>query len=96
MALTESPINKFVSTERTTSVLVRENWTVEEINKIATSTQFELSELYMQTGEASTTFKLSENFWNFVASLNDVSFNPEKIESDIQTIICLDDGSWII
>ena len=95
-ASAELPINRFVSTERTTFVLVRKNWPIEELNKIATSTQFELSELYMQPDAASATFKLYENFWDFAASLHDVSFNPENIESDIQTITCLGDGSWII
>jgi len=96
MASAELPINKFASTERTTFVLFRENWSIEELNKIATSTQFELSELHMQPDKASMTLKQSENFWDFAASLNNVNFNPENIESDIQTITCLGDGSWII
>lgn len=88
MASTERPIKTFV--------LLRENWPIEEFNKIATSTRFELSELCMQPIEAPMTSKPFENFWDFISSLNDVNFNPENIECDIQTITCLGDGSWII
>lgn len=96
MVSTEAPIKSFVSTTRTTFVLFRENWPPEELDKIATSTQFELSDLYMQPMDASTTCKSFDDFWDFAASLKNVNFNAENIKSDVQTITCLGDDSWII
>ena len=85
----------------TTYVLPNEKWTEVDLRKIATSSQFELSELWMRPDLDSSaaqkmTRKDAEELWLFADQLNSLDFNYDQFDQHIQMIGCLADGDQLL
>lgn len=92
---------KIDSSTRRTFVLPHEHWSRDELEKVATSGQFEIGEIWMipdmtSTSAAMITALEVETFWKFAYDLDSVDSNFDKLNVQFQAIGCLSDGNLIV